>query len=278
MLEQTFVHIPGIGAVSEKRFWEAGIHSWNDFMKNYPPRLSRPKRDRMLACLETSRQQAESGNAKYFSDLLPGSLQWRFFPEFRDATVYLDIETTGLDNWGNDITTIAMYDGRTIKYFINGRNLTDFVDEIERYRVLVTYNGKCFDVPFLERYFKIKLRHAHIDLRYVLASLGYKGGLKGCEARLGIDRGELAGIDGFFAVLLWHDYEKNKNHEALETLLAYNVADVLNLEHLMVLAYNLKLRETPFGGCRLPVPSLPENPFSADRETVAKIKRNYTIW
>jgi uncharacterized protein YprB with RNaseH-like and TPR domain len=52
------------------------------------------------------------------------------------------------------------------------------------------YNGKTFDVPFIEKYFGIRMNHAHIDLRYVLKSLGYAGGLKRCEKALGLDRGE----------------------------------------------------------------------------------------
>ncbi len=121
-----------------------------------------------------------------------------------------------------------------------------FKEDIQKYKVLVTYNGKCFDVPFLQSYFGIKLNQVHIDLRYVLKSLGYTGGLKGCEKKAGIDRGDLDGVDGYFAVFLWNEYQRNKNDKALETLLAYNIQDVVNLETLMVLSYNLKLKETPF--------------------------------
>jgi uncharacterized protein YprB with RNaseH-like and TPR domain len=116
------------------------------------------------------------------------------------------------------------------------------------------------------------MNHAHIDLRFLLKSLGYTGGLKGCEKKLGLDRDELDGVDGFCAVLLWHDYEKNKNRKALETLLAYNILDAVNLETLMVTAYNLKLQETPFYELHhLPQPRLPQNPFDADKRTVDRI-------
>jgi uncharacterized protein YprB with RNaseH-like and TPR domain len=101
--------------------------------------------------------------------------------------------------------------------------------------------------------------HVHIDLRYVLASLGYRGGLKGCERMLGIDRGDLEGIDGYFAVLLWDDFKRKGNQKALDTLLAYNTLDVVNLETLMVAAYNGKLTDTPFLLThQLSTPSYPE--------------------
>ena len=205
---------------------------------------------------------------------MPSKQFWRFFPEFRESTAYLDIETTGLDSWGNTITTIALYDGKSIFTYVQGQNLEDFKRDIKRYKVLITYNGRCFDVPFLENYFRIKLNQVHIDLRYLLRSLGYAGGLKGCEKKAGIDREELAGLDGYSAVLLWNDYQRNKNPKSLETLLAYNIQDVVNLEFLMVLSYNLKLKETPFvQSYQITSPKQPEISFKADKRIIEGIKR-----
>ncbi|MFC1580959.1 ribonuclease H-like domain-containing protein, partial [Thermodesulfobacteriota bacterium] len=127
--------------------------------------------------------------------------------------------------------------------------------------------------PFIESYLGISLDHSHIDLRYVLASLGYTGGLKGCERQLGMDRGDLADVDGFFAVLLWNDYVRDNNKKALETLLAYNIQDTINLERLMVIAYNLNLKDKPFNqALQLELPNSPEISAKADRETVHRIK------
>jgi hypothetical protein len=125
---------------------------------------------------------------------------------------------------------------------VQGQNLDDFIEDIQKYKVIVSYNGKSFDIPFIEHFFNIRLDHAHIDLRYVFYSLGFKGGLKGCERQLGMDRGDLRDIDGFFAVLLWDEYQRTGDQKALETLLAYNIQDTVTLENLMVTAYNMKLR------------------------------------
>lgn len=165
-------------------------------------------------------------------------LAWHQFPEFRDSVAYVDIETTGLSRQYNEITTIALYDGNQVYTYVNGKNLEDFKTDILKYKFLVTYNGKSFDAPFIETFFNIKLDHEHIDLRYPLRKLGYTGGLKAIEQRLGIDRGELKSVDGFFAVRLWHEYKRTKNERALETLLAYNCADVVNLEILMIHVVN----------------------------------------
>ena len=105
------------------------------------------------------------------------------------------------------------------------------------------------------------------------------GGLKECERRLGIDRGDLIDVDGFFAVLLWGDFKRNKNQKALETLLAYNIQDVVNLETLMTIAFNKKLKDTPFEKARrLSLPSSPSIPFKADLKTISKIKKRFSYF
>jgi len=273
MLKNTFIHIPGIGAVTEQRLWDSGITDWDSPIKVTPGAISAGRKTIITKGIEESRRHFESGNPAFFSNILPSNQSWRLFSEFRESTVYLDIETTGLERDYNDITTIALYDGTNTQTYVQGQNLDDFMDDIQEYNVIISYNGKSFDVPFIENYFGIQLNHAQIDLRYVLSSLGYKGGLKGCERQLGMDRGDLSDVDGFFAVILWNEYKKTESQKALDTLLAYNVQDTVNLENLMVSAYNLKLKETPFYNThRLSLPIIPENPHVADLETVDRIK------
>jgi len=161
---------------------------------------------------------------------------------------------------------------------VHGQNLTDFKRDIREYRLLVTYNGKTFDLPFLRAAFGLALDQAHIDLRYVLAGLGYKGGLKACERSLGLDRGDLAEVDGYFAVLLWNEYKRRQNVQALETLLAYNIRDVVNLEALLVQAYNRKVAAVPFGAeLVLPPVAAPAEPFRAHEPTVRRLKGGYGL-
>jgi uncharacterized protein len=274
MLKNSFVHIPGVGIKSEQKIWSSGIHSWNDLLMGDCSLFTPIKRDKLKRSIEESHEQLSKFSPEFFGARMPSAHHWRIFPEFRKSIAYLDIETTGLYSWSDQVTTIAVYDGSSIVTYVQGQNLHEFKEDIQKYRVLVTYNGKCFDVPFLESYFGIKLNQVHIDLRYVLKSLDYRGGLKGCEKKAGIDRGDLEGVDGYFAVLLWNEYQRNKNHKALETLLAYNIQDVVNLETLMVLSYNLKLKETPFNEShQLALPSSPKIPFQADLQTIDRIKR-----
>jgi len=274
MLKNTFHHIPGIGIKTERDLWDCGITDWQEMNGPAIEELPPKRLAALTRYVNESIEQMEKNNFKYFEDLLPSSLHWRFFPEFRKNTAYLDIETTGLEWFCETITTIAVYDGDEINYYVQGENLDDFPGDIKKYKVIVTYNGKCFDVPFIENYFHIKMDHVHIDLRYLLKSLGYGGGLKGCERKLGIDRGGLNGVDGYFAILLWNEFQRNDNPKALETLLAYNIEDVVNLETLMVMAYNMKLEGTPFREShRMGLPSAPRVPFQAHSPTVERLKR-----
>ena len=274
MLESTFRHLPGVGMKTEGRLWASGVHSWHALAGGVDLPLPARKAERLRAHVGESVRQLSEGNPRYFCDRLPASEHWRLFPEFRDTVAYVDIETTGLGAPGDYITTVALYDGRTIRHYVKGRNLDDFAGDVARYRILVTYNGKCFDVPFIRHALGLPMPHAHIDLRYVLAGLGYRGGLKGCERQLGLDRDDLADVDGYFAVLLWRDYLRNGDTKALDTLLAYNILDVVNLETLMVIAYNEKIKGTPFGEARrLPMPTPPESSFQADRGTIDRIRR-----
>lgn len=273
MLKNTFHHIPGIGAHIENKIWEKGALDWNHFQFNSAGIFSQGRTSLIKNYIDKSYEQLKNDNPNYFTKLLPSRLHWRIFPEFRHLTAYLDIETTGMDSFST-ITTIALYDGKKIRWYVDGKNLDQFLDDISNYKVIVTYNGKGFDIPFIENQFGVTLDHSHIDLRYILAALGFSGGLKGCERQLGINRGDLSGVDGYFAILLWNDYIKNNNQCALDTLLAYNIEDTVNLEKLMVMAYNINLKNTPFVNRQLDVPSSPHIPFSADLETIERIKRN----
>lgn len=276
MLKSTFCHIPGVSAFTEEQLWLQGISSWEVFNQQPRPLLSAAKNRSAVQCLQESTEHLQQSNPHFFARLLPAKQHWRLFSQFRHSIAYLDIETTGLCRHNNAITTIALYDGANIRCYVQGKNLDAFKEDIKQYQLLVTYNGKSFDVPFIESYLQISLPQPHIDLMHVLRSLGFRGGLKGCEKQLGLARNGLEGVDGYFAVLLWREYAANGNEKALETLLAYNIEDAVNLEPLMVAAYNLKLKETPFfashGVSSSPRPAIP---FCPDHVTIERLKGQY---
>jgi len=274
MLTATFCHIPGIGYTTEEELWSAGFHSWRAALSPKSVKAAGQVRRSWLRHLRESVDRYDKKDISYFARTLPTSQHWRLFRAFRKCCAFVDIETTGLSPYTHDITTIVLYDGKTIRHYVNGENLADFPDDLEDYRLLVSYNGKSFDVPFIQNYFGVKLRQAHIDLRHVLRGVGVAGGLKKCERKLGIRRRESSKIDGFMAVRLWHEYRRTKDRRFLETLLAYNVEDTVNLEALMVTAFNLNVKRTPFADLCLPTPVLCHSPFRADPAAVAKVVRD----
>ena len=80
-------------------------------------------------------------------------------------------------------------------------------------------------------------------------------------------------------MLLWDEYLKTGDQKALDTLLAYNVQDTITLENLMVTAYNMKLKETPFFDNLLIEESTPPvNPLIADLATIDRIKSGSKYW
>ncbi len=272
MLKHTFCHLTRIGEKTEDRLWSAGVDCWDRLAQamndNHPVGVSTGFARHELAASST---HLAAKNAAWFAQKLPSHQAWRMFPDFREEAAYIDIETTGLTM--PDITTIALYDGKQIKCYVNGENLDQFKKDIFDYKMIITYNGKCFDVPVIESFFGIRLTHAHIDLRYVLKKLGYSGGLKKCEQKLGISRGELDGVDGYFAVLLWQEYVAHQDRKALETLMAYNIEDVINLESLMVSAYNLNIKNLKsLSIAPISDPLSPLPPVYPDPKTIYRIK------
>lgn len=279
MLPACFIHLPGIGPAFERKLHSRGIFTWADALKAPLP-CGAARAGQLRELIRESQARLEAGDAAWFGEHLPPAEHWRLFPHFRHSAAYVDIETNGLAYEELEITSIALYDGQRVKTYVQGRNLEDFSDDILAYKLLVTWNGRCFDAPILRRALRIPLDKggdmAHLDLRPVFRALGLRGGLKAVEKKLGLDRAELAGVDGWAAVLLWREYCLTGNPAALETLLAYNVADVLSLEYLAHYAANAGAPGRDGAGHEyLPVPAVRYelNPHTPDRALLRRVLR-----
>lgn len=239
MLSSSYLHVPGVGPVTERRIWEAGLLTWEQFLADpaaasLSPRMAAHTAD----AIATSRERLQQDDHRFFATRLPSGEHWRAYPEFSRRIAYLDIETTGME--GHDcVTMIGLYDGRDVHTYIRGQNLDEFFEDIGRFGLLVTFFGSAFDLPFLRRrYPELVLDQIHIDLCYALRRLGLKGGLKHIEHQLNIPRTpETEGLDGWDAVRLWQEWERG-SQEALDLLKAYNREDVRNLETLLRHGYH----------------------------------------
>ncbi len=234
MLKSTFSHVDGISQKTENLLWESGIKTWEEFLENHLEisTLPQSKIDKIKQELIFSQHHLDSGNLGYFRDRLPSNEHWRCVSQGKIA--YVDIETTGLSKYTDSITTIGIYDGEEPKVFIKNRDLDNAFEYLKNFDIIVTFNGKQFDIPFIEYYFKEELNAIHLDLRFMLKEFGLSGGLKKIELALGISRPEeVENMTGFEAVKLWRAYEKYQDETALEKLILYNIEDIVNLEHLL---------------------------------------------
>jgi uncharacterized protein YprB with RNaseH-like and TPR domain/predicted nuclease with RNAse H fold len=247
MLQQTFLHIPGIGRETEREMWLGGIHTWDDadsFEKRFGV-LGARLQQRLDEYIPLSRKAIKNRDAEFFRRLSDLGEAWRIYPEFSDQCVYLDIETTGLSTVFDSVTVVGLYDGRRYDVFVEGNNLDKLQEALRKYSVVVTFNGSGFDLRFLRSMFpEITLPPVHIDLRWVSRRLGYRGGLKEIERQFGLMRQEsIADIGGYDATVLWAKYLRG-DKTALERLIEYNTADVVHLKALMEICYDRLSQQT----------------------------------
>ena len=241
MLQQTFLHIPGIGRETERQMWANGIQSWDDadrFEKRFGV-LGARLQQKLDSYIPLSRRAVKSKDAAFFQRLSNLGEAWRVFPEFSDECVYLDIETTGLSTVFDSVTLVGLYDGRRYDVYVQGNNLDQLEGALKRFSVVVTFNGAGFDLRFLRSAFPgMALPPIHIDLRWVSRKLGFKGGLKEVEKSFGLERkASVADVTGYDATVLWAQYLRG-DKAALEKLIEYNTADVVHLKAIMEICYD----------------------------------------
>jgi len=148
---------------------------------------------------------------------------------------YLDIETTGLCSFYDEITVIGIClasDGTNNLVQLVGNEVTrsNLLRTLRCVETIYTYNGSRFDLPFISFRLGVNLREhfRHRDLMHDCWRNNLYGGFKAVERQLGIPR-RLRGIGGAEAVMLWWRYQMDHDKKALDLLLQYNKEDVVNL-------------------------------------------------
>ncbi len=248
MLESTYIHMPMIGATIEKRIWTSGVRKWEEFLSERDS-VPIPDKKKSLICagIVDSLDRLKARDHAFFACSLPSSEHWRAYRHFSDDVACVDIETTGLSPCHDSITVVGIYNGKEARTYVKGIDLEEIVEELPKYKTLITFNGARFDLPFIKREFpQIEFDQLHIDLMYPLRRIGLSGGLKKIEQMLGISRSEgTTGLSGFDAVRLWREYERG-NNRSLDLLLEYNREDIVNLKTIIDMVYD-RLVENKFG-------------------------------
>lgn len=236
MIESTFILLKGIGTVTEQRWWHEGLRDWTAF--RHAPAVKGLSAARKRWHDDTLAQAAQALDAKdaaHFSRCLRPRDHWRLYPLFRDQALFLDIETTGGEPAPNSVTVVGAAVGDRCVQLVQGIDLdADAVHPLlEAAPMVVTFFGSIFDLPYLKQVFpSLPCPPLHMDLCFAARRVGLTGGLKHVEALCGIEREDaVVGLDGWDAVRLWQQW-RSGDAQALDRLLRYNRADVVNLRTL----------------------------------------------
>ncbi|MBR4244704.1 MAG: ribonuclease H-like domain-containing protein, partial [Candidatus Methanomethylophilaceae archaeon] len=189
MIEHTFQMLPSFGAKKEKNLWESGILNWDDFLSADSVGCVKPSlKEKSDPIIMQASEMLKDEDAYGLSELIPKSEHWRMYDRFKDDAAYLDIETDGLSR--DALVTVVTVHRKNKTYTLTeGFDLDSesLSDALDGSKLLVTFNGSCFDVPVLRNSFpEVDFDIPQYDLRFASRKVGFKGGLKPLEIELGI--------------------------------------------------------------------------------------------
>jgi uncharacterized protein YprB with RNaseH-like and TPR domain len=170
--------------------------------------------------------------------------------------VFLDTETTGLAGGTGTaafLVGVGYVDGdrfRVKQYFMRDYHeeaalLRGVAEDVWRFRHVVTFNGRTFDVPLLESRYRLNRERfplggaRHLDLLHPARRL-WKARLESCRlqvlerALLGVRR--VGDVDGDEIPRIYFDFVRRRDGRAMARVLEHNRTDVVSLAALAALA------------------------------------------
>jgi hypothetical protein len=237
MIQNSFIFLDKISGKKEKLVWESGIANWDRFLETEQIKgISRQRKFFYNTQIRKAQSALSSSDSSYFINKLPSDENWRLYEHFKDETCFLDIETNGIGP-GSYITVIGLFDGYDTRTMIQGINFNkeELKKELSKYKLIVTFNGAAFDIPFIrKRYPGLLPNIPNFDLKHACAKIGLTGGLKHIEKKLGIERQNkvVSGLNGGDAYRLWRMYRASGNRHYLKLLVEYNEEDCINLKQI----------------------------------------------
>lgn len=235
-IRSSFLHLPGIGVRREALLRASGIRDWQDLSSTIPNQLDLygKRGGRLHQAIEESELALEQIDLRYFADRLPRREWYRLAVSFPEKCVFLDIETTGLSRYYDDVTVIGWSRENSYTALVEPKTIDQLEEQLLPPSIIVTFNGSLFDLPFLKSKCGLDFDGIpHIDLRFLARRVGLSGGQKYIEREIGVSRIEnLKDVDGAQAVTLWFDY-KEGDLSALKKLIRYNHADVEGMKDIL---------------------------------------------
>ncbi|TYB31041.1 MAG: hypothetical protein FXF47_06350 [Candidatus Mcinerneyibacterium aminivorans] len=166
--------------------------------------------------------------------------------------IFLDLETTSLSiGAGNYPFLIGLGFFRNNDFILEQYLYTDVDSEesilmelkkIIENKIVVSYNGKCFDIPLIENRFTINridmsIKKPSMDLLYVMRRL-FKYeldsfNLQNISRYLGINRNKLEDVEGYEIPQIFSEYVHFGRYERLKPVLYHNERDVFALAKML---------------------------------------------
>jgi uncharacterized protein len=196
-----------------------------------------------------------------YGSFLPESSQ----PGYGDF-LFFDLETTGLSGGAGTLAFLAAFGCIEKQGFVNKLKITqyllldypgenDFLDavlkEFTKNRVIVSYNGKCFDSQILKnRCLMNRIKppeYRHADLLHPARRL-WKDVINDCSQSsietkiLGLDRS--GDIPGALAPEIWFEFLKTERTDRLMGICDHNTADIKGLAEIF--SAMIMIAEDPF--------------------------------
>lgn len=233
MLKSSFVHLHGFSKAKEKTLWDRGILTWDGFLLDWRKQMPLLGPDAMHPILKPSIEALRQGNVLFFGETMPRQEYYRVALEYPHETLFLDIETTGLSHYYDNITVVGWSLNNQYGAFIAGQDNSQLLDVLASAKCLVTFNGIMFDLKFIRKEFPgAIIPQIHIDLRFLAKRVGLAGGQKAIEKMIGWTRKDVPGISGETAPILWHSYRRG-DLQALRDLIRYNHADIEGMKSIL---------------------------------------------
>lgn len=232
-IKSTFIHLSKIGLKTENELWLKKTLTWDDYQRDIEN--TNLFFDKSSSRLFESYQALDNNDIEFFANTLPRKEYFRLALSFPSDVLFLDIETTGLSRYYDHITMIGWSINGEYDYYVQGIHQENkFREALSKAKIIVTFNGAIFDIPFIKNYFKnVETPLCHVDLRFLAKGIDLSGGQKSIEDQIGFKRSKaLKSTDGYMATVLWDEYKWGKK-SSLEKLIAYNHSDVEGMKAIL---------------------------------------------
>ncbi len=233
MIKKSFIFLNGMTCKKEKQLWLQNINDWDKFINTKKIKgISIKRKEEYNKELINAKNYLINNELEIFRKF-PSKELWRLYEYYKDQCIFLDIE---IGSNSKDIILIGLFDGINTKIMVKNYNLDKKVllDELKKYKLLITYNGKSFDIPIIEKYFGLNIDILHIDLKHCCLKLGLNGGLKEIEKILNLKRpSNLYGKP----YDTYKTFVASQDREYLDLLIKYNEEDIINLKAIIEYCY-----------------------------------------